>query len=116
FGATLLGAFLGRKALSSANINKGMTAARGIGRTMKESQDINRAQENVGALQGQLETLQTQFREETAALEPQLDPSTETFETVTIKPSKTNISVRLLALVWAPYWKNNFNQISPAWQ
>src|SRR6185503_19364482 len=38
FGATLLGAFLGRKAASAATLGRATTAVRGVGRSMKESQ------------------------------------------------------------------------------
>jgi hypothetical protein len=39
FGATMLGAFLGRKKLSASNIGKATTTARGVGRSVKKSQD-----------------------------------------------------------------------------
>ena len=38
------------------------------------------------------------------ALERSFDPQTEQLETVSLKPTKANISVKLLTLAWAPYW------------
>ena len=56
FGATVLGALLGRKAISATTLGRATTAARGVGRTMKESQDIARAKESVEAVEAQKAT------------------------------------------------------------
>ena len=53
-GATIFGALLGRKAVSAGTLGRATTAARGMGRIGKESQDVARATENVGALKAQL--------------------------------------------------------------
>jgi hypothetical protein len=49
------------------------------------------------------------------ALEAKTDPLTERLETVVVKPKKTNISVRLVALVWVPQWRNPQGKTTPAW-
>ena len=49
-GATLLGALLGRKAVSAGTLGRATTAARGVGRSMKEAADIKRAGESVEAV------------------------------------------------------------------
>ena len=38
-------------------------------------------------------------------MESKVDPMAETLEKVVVKPKKTNISVSLVALAWAPYWR-----------
>jgi hypothetical protein len=115
FGATLLGAFMGRKAVSRSTLGRATTAARGVSRSVKESQDVGRAQETVEALRQQLADLETQFQSETAALETKVDPLTESLETISLKPKKTDISVRLVALVWVPHWRSTDGSLSPAW-
>jgi len=100
-GATLVGALLGRKALNIGTIGRATTAARGVGRTMKESEDIERAKQNVAALEEQRKQLETEFAAETAALDAANDVATETLEKITIRPKKTNITVKLVSLVWA---------------
>lgn len=114
-GATLLGAFTGRKIISSSTVSKVSSAARKAGQAMEQSKDVGQAAETVEAIQQQLAELEAQFNEETAALEAKLDPQTETFETVAIKPKKTDISVQLVALAWAPCWQDNQGQVTPAW-
>lgn len=116
FGATLLSSFLGRKAVSLTTLGRATSAARGVGRSMKESQDVGRAQETVGAIDQQLAALDEQFKTETAALERTYDAETDALETVTMKPTKANISVQLLSLAWTPHWHDAQGQITPAWQ
>jgi len=103
-GATLLGAFLGRKTISASTIGKATTAIRGAGRVMKDSKDVGFAKENVQALQQQLTELEAEFKAETDSLATALDPQTETFETIGLRPAKSNIAIRLLSLAWTPYW------------
>lgn len=104
FGATVLGAFLGKKTFSVSNLGRAATSARGLSRTRKESQDIERAGETVQMLNGQLAELEQELQQEIAKLENRFDPLTEQLETVSVKPKKTNITVRLVSLAWVPYW------------
>jgi hypothetical protein len=113
-GATLLGAFMGRKTLSSATLGRATTAARAGSRTWKETQDVARAAENVEALKQQLSEMEAQFNAEVQGLQSASDPATESFETISVKLKKTNISVRLVALCWLPYWKREQGDAAPA--
>ena len=115
-GATLLGALGGRKINSSGNVGKATTAARGASRAMKEGQDVGRAEDNVEVLQQKLNDLNAEIEEQTQELMSAVDPQTEVFDTVTIKPKKTNIAVQLCALAWAPYWQDAQGTITPAWE
>ena len=114
-GASILGAFLGRKAISATNIGRATTAIRGAGRVLKESQDVNFAQENVASLQQQLADLEAQFKMESEALAAASDPLQENLESVTVKPIKANIAVKLIALTWTPHWRAPDGSMTPAW-
>jgi hypothetical protein len=98
-GATLVGAFLGRKSVAGT-IGRATTAARGVGRSMKEGDDIERARQTAAAVEEQRRQLDEDFAAETATLDAANDVATETLEKITIKPKKTNITVKLVALVW----------------
>ncbi|MGH9254288.1 MAG: ATP-binding protein [Vicinamibacterales bacterium] len=115
FGTTLLGAFIGRKAVSVSTLGRATTAARGVGRTLKESQDIGRAKETVEAIQQQMQQLDEELRAETVAIEQRFDAASEPLETLSCTPKKTNIAVRLVALVWAPYAIGADGGSTPAW-
>jgi hypothetical protein len=70
---------------------------------MDQGSDVKRAEENVKALQTQLDALNAEFISEQSAMGLGAGASTEAFETINVKPKKTDISIQLVALVWAPY-------------
>jgi hypothetical protein len=115
-GASILGAFLGRKTISATNIGRATTAIRGAGRAIKESKDVGQAEENVLALQQQLAGLEAQFKEEANALAAATDPFNEKLETVSLKPTKANIAVKLVALAWTPHWQDEKGVLTQSWQ
>lgn len=121
-GATLLGAFLGRKVASAGTIGRATTAVRGASRAAKEKGDIALAQESVAAVQQRLADLEAEFQAEAAALAGAaavggaaggtvggtpaapgaglagLPP----VETIAVRPRKTDVAVTAFAFVWEP--------------
>jgi hypothetical protein len=81
-------------------LNKAATAARQMGRTWKETQDVGQADENEQQLAQQAQELQQQFDAELAAQQSKVDPATEQMETVPVRLKKTNIEVQLVSLAW----------------
>ncbi|MBM4446504.1 MAG: ATP-binding protein [Chloroflexi bacterium] len=114
-GATLLSAFVGRKAVSYSSLGRATTAVRGASRIMKESQDIKQAQETVATYQQRLQELESSLKAETEALAAKSDPLTEELEKVIVRPAKKDISVRLTTLVWMPNWQSPEGKLTPAW-
>jgi hypothetical protein len=110
-GSTLLGAFTGRRVSGRAT-----TAFRQVGRTASQRGDIGRAEESVEAVQQQMAELQAQFEREVAAVESALDPQTEIFEPVSIRPRKSDINLQVVALAWVPYWQASDGTLKPAWE
>src|SRR5215216_7212413 len=107
---------MGRKRVNMSTIGRATTAVRGAGRSMKEAEDVDRAEENVAAIEQKLADLDAEFKAETAALERAIDPQTEELAKVSLKPTKANIAVKLLTLAWAPYWDDEQGGVTPAWQ
>jgi hypothetical protein len=101
-GATIFGALLGRKAVSTGTLGRATTAARGMGRISKEAQDVARATENVAALTTQLGELETAMAADLQSVSADWDLSNEPFERVLVKPKRGGVSVQLVALVWVP--------------
>jgi len=115
FGSTLLGAFLGRRTVSLGTVSKAGTAMRSAGRAMGQAGDVGRAEETVAAVQQQLEDLESQFEaevEKTAKTEHLL---IETLETIELSPTRANIDVRLVALVWLPFSRTAAGGTHPAY-
>lgn len=96
-GETILGAFLGRKSISRMS-----QTTKAIARSQKESRDKENAQENLKAAQEERARLEEKFQSEVNNTETKIDALKETLETIQITPSKTDITVRLVALVWVP--------------
>jgi len=116
FGATLLSSFMGRKRVSMSTLGRATTAARGVSRTMREADDVDRAEDNVAAVTQRLADLEAQFNAETETLKTSFDPQSEQLDKVSLKPTKANINVKLLTLVWAPYLQDAQQQPKPAWE
>lgn len=115
-GASLMEALFGRKLLSATNARRVGTAARSASRIGKERQDISRAEENLEAAQAKLEELELELREELEQLEDNIDPSTEEFEEIQIRPTKTGIEVKVFGLCWLPYWRVEGSADREAWR
>ena len=113
FGATILGAVLGRKAVSSTNVGRAATAARGVGRMSKQTDDIRRAEEKLMAYREQLEELEIEITEETDKIEAKLDPLNEELDTIKLKPRKTDIDIRLIAVGWVPCAVDQSGEATP---
>jgi hypothetical protein len=113
-GTTLLGALMGRKSFGRTTLGRAATTVRGAGRAMKESKDIERAEETVQVLQQQLQELQAELNAEIEQIQTTIDPLSENLETVTIAPKKQDISVSSVALTWAPYWQDEQGGVQAA--
>jgi hypothetical protein len=100
-GATLFGALFGRKAISTGTLGRATTAARGMGRTMKEAGDVQRASESVEAVREQIKQVDNRLREETQAIVAAFDRP-PVLERVTLLPKRGQVSVQLVALGWDP--------------
>ncbi|NIN71264.1 MAG: ATP-binding protein [Gemmatimonadetes bacterium] len=114
-GATLLGAMLGRKAVSRSSVGRATTAARGVGRSMKQAQDVDRARATVEATVKRLADLEAEFEAETEEIREKYDPALEDLETVVVRPKKKDIAVKLVALAWAPHWQRG-GEVAAAWE
>ncbi len=115
-GATVLGALLGRKTISATSIGRATTAARGAGRTMKQAGDVGRAKENVAAIHQQISDLEAELKNELDEAAAAADPLTEKLEAVAVQPRKSDVSVRLVGLAWAPWRRNAAGGDAPAWK
>ena len=100
FGATLLGAVLGRKTVSMSTLGRATTAARGVSRSMKEAEDVTRAQERQREAAAELKEIEAELASEVQALQS-ASPDTA-IETTEIKAKRAGVEVRLVALAWKP--------------
>jgi len=100
-GATMLGALMGRRAVSLSTLGRATTAARGVGRSAKETQDVAKAQQRLQGAQAELAALEADLQREIAALDG-TGSGTVAVETIEIKPKRGGVEVRIVALAWRP--------------
>jgi hypothetical protein len=116
FGSTILGAFLGRKALSTSTLGRATTTMRDVGRSLDESGDVKRAEETLVTVKQKHADLEAQFQAEIDGLEAQIDPMTEPLDKILMRPRKSDITVDSLGLVWMPYWRDASGSLTNAWE
>ena len=115
FGTAILGAFMGRKAVSVSSAGRFGTAMRSASRIRKESMDVNRAQETLEATRLQLEELDQRLQEDIEGIEADLVPDEESIEEVLVKPKSSDMTLEFFGLVWMPYRRDARGQLSPDW-
>lgn len=99
-GSAIFGALFGKKAISAGNVGRASTAARGAGRAVRESGDVGRAEETLATREKALAELDARIAADVHELEATLDPLRETLTTVSLKPKKTNVTIRFVTLTW----------------
>lgn len=100
FGAAVVGAFFGRKALSATTITRAASSIRKMGRVSKEKQDVKRAMELVEALQEDLENLAVEIEEKVNIIAEKYEIDSLEIEEFSIKPRRSDIFNVRLALLW----------------
>jgi hypothetical protein len=115
-GASLLGALFGRRVLSASTVTRAGTAMRSVGRASKEARDVDRAAANVEVYRQEFADLERELSEEIEKISERIDTASEQLEEVEIRPRKSDIKVKLVALAWVPYWRDALGNESPAWR
>jgi hypothetical protein len=101
-GATLLGALMGRKAISSATLGRATTAARQASRISREQDDVQRAAEEKTAVEQQIKELEQQLSAEADQLAGAFDPQSEVLQQVVIRATKADILIQDFGILWIP--------------
>ena len=109
-GSAILGVFGGSSATGRA-----ATAARGAARARKQATDVERARAAVDELRAKRAGLVAEVEAKAQTLSASMDPSREALEIVAVKPKKAAVTVQLVSLAWAPFWRSPEGAIIPAW-
>ncbi len=99
-GASLLSAFSGGGGLNMSTLSRATTAASGVVRQRKEFGDVNRAEETIEAILEKINSLNEDLQKEIDNLGERFDPLTEDLVDKTIKPRRSDIDIKTVALVW----------------
>jgi len=101
-GATLLGALMGRKKISTTTLGRATTAARGMSRSRKEAQDVKQAEKELEDARKDLQDLENEMTSRIDEIRKMGEQSLSELESYEVRPLKKNISIRTLALAWIP--------------
>ena len=102
-GASLLGAFMGRRTVSVTNMRRAGSAMRGFGAANKQKGDIGRAEEELANYEAKLRELEEELQDELEEMEDSFDPDNLELETVEIRCTKTHTSINEFGLAWTPW-------------
>lgn len=97
-GMTILGALFGSS--SRSTISKGSQALRGGKGVMKERADVARVESMIADLQQEITALDDELEEKVYQLDEQYAIDAYEIEPFTIRPRKTDIIVKSVALLW----------------
>jgi len=98
FGATVLGAFLGRTKVG--NLSSGMTGLRRANRIFKEKKDVNFVKNQIEELTKDIEKLEGELNEKIVVISDKLNIENYEIEILSLRPSKTDISGLSVSLLW----------------
>jgi hypothetical protein len=102
-GGSVLGALLGRKSVSKADVSRAATAAKAATRAAQQRGGASQAAGTLESLRQEYTELQSEFQGKIAKLDSALRPESLVFEPLTIRPKKTDITVERVVLAWMPY-------------
>ena len=98
FGATVLGAFLGRTKVG--NLSSGMTGLRRANRIFKEKKDVSFVKNQIEELTKDIEKLEGELNEKIVEISDKLNMDNYEIETLSLQPRKTDISSLSVSLLW----------------
>lgn len=105
-GATVLGGLLGRKTISTTSMGRAATTARSYGRASQQAQDVDRAQADVEAYSEKIRELEDELAAEIEEIADRYDVDKLELEDLPLKPRKTDIDIRHIALAWTPFGRD----------
>jgi Helicase HerA, central domain len=96
-GSTILGAVLGRRTGRRSG-----TALRSVTRSWRDSQDVDRAQEDIEKVKQELAALNAEAEQGIQQLQERLDPMNQEFTKTEVRPRRTDVEVDFVGLAWVP--------------
>lgn len=103
-GRALLG-FGGRSSIMG-NLGRGVSATRSHGRAREQADDISEAQRSLEEKEDVREDLAAELEQDIAEIEDKFDADSIHIEKMPLKPRRTDIDIRKLAIAWIPIGKD----------
>jgi stress response protein YsnF len=97
----VLGGLMGRK-MNMTTLSRGSTAINRTTSAYKQHQDVAQASARVEDITREIQTLQSELEAEIARISAAHDTANLKLETESLKPTKTDVKVDEVALLWQP--------------
>jgi hypothetical protein len=108
-GESLVGMFLGRRSIRSASSSLSKYRMKSSAKLAVEE-----AEERIEGLQREVEALEEELKDQTAAITKRWDEAVEDLESVPINPRRNDVEVDTVAIAWEPYWLMAYSDASGA--
>ncbi|HSL93028.1 MAG TPA: ATP-binding protein, partial [Bacillota bacterium] len=112
-GSALLGALLGKKAISATSVSKVGTAMRSAGRAAQSGDTIAQAQETLQVVQAQVQELENELEREIEKVTQSVMVQNEALDEIVIRATATGITTHLLCLAWVPHTRSAGGGLQP---
>ena len=99
-GLAVIGAFFGRKTLSSTNIRRGASAFKKGKGVLKEKDDVENVENLIENVESDIEELNIELQNEIVKIEDSLDIQNYEITSLFIKPRRSDIAIKDIALLW----------------
>ena len=99
-GVAVLGAFLGKKKVSTTSLGRAGTALRRAGRVGKEKGDIARAERDLEAKVEKLHGIQAELEEKLNDIADKYSADEFELDTIEISPRKSDLSIEDINWLW----------------
>jgi hypothetical protein len=114
FGATILGALMGRRVFSAGTVSRAASSVRSASRVGKEKADVERAGEGLDVLKERMQALEVLFEQDVAALETGVDPAAAGVVRTRVSPRKADITIGAVGICWRPWRTGADGLLEPA--
>jgi hypothetical protein len=102
-GSSVLGALLGRNAVSKTNVSRAASAAKAATRAAQEHDEASRSAGSLESSRQKYSELQARFQSEIEKIDAAARPEVLALEALPIRPRKADITVERVVLAWMPY-------------
>jgi hypothetical protein len=96
----ILGSLLGRK---GGMVSRGTASLGRATSAYKQHQDVSFAHSKVEGIQAEIQALHESLEDQINQISATFDPQSLVLETETLKPTKTDVKVQSVALLWLPF-------------
>ena len=115
-GQTILGALLGRKAISATTVSRTASTIKKAGQTAAGQTKMKHAEDSLEGLQEAKQELEAEFQQAVAEISSEWNADQIPLTTIEVKPRKADLAVLMHQFVWLPFAVDSTGIATPLYQ